>query len=95
MYVEVCIQIGPIGFIWCTRLYLRECIVEKLNWKRAPEERLHYSSKYTLTRARFTEYGKLEVYVNVCFQEEQRFESAVKNAHSQSAISPLNFWIGS
>jgi DDE superfamily endonuclease len=55
VYVEVHIQIGPIGFTWDTRLYLRECIVHKLNRKRAPEERLHYSSKYTLTRAMLTE----------------------------------------
>ena len=44
VYVEVHIQIGWIGFTWDTRLYLRECIVRKLNRQRDPGKRLHYRS---------------------------------------------------
>ena len=59
VYVEVHIQIGPIGFTWDTRLYLRETVVHKLNRHRAERQRLHYQSKYTLTRAMLTELAGL------------------------------------
>lgn len=59
VYVEVHVQIGPIGFTWDTRLYLRECIVRKLNRQREPEKRLHYRSKYALAHAMLTELAEL------------------------------------
>jgi hypothetical protein len=59
VYVEVHIQIGPIGFTWDMRLYLRECIIRKLNRKRAPQQRLHYRSKYALAHNMLTELAQL------------------------------------
>jgi len=59
VYVEVHIQIGWIGFTWDTRLYLRECIVRKLNRQRQPENRLHYRSKYALAHAMLTELATM------------------------------------
>lgn len=55
VYVETHIQIGPIGFTFDTQLYLREFVVRKLNRQRPPEKRLHYRSKYALTKAMLTE----------------------------------------
>jgi hypothetical protein len=55
VYVEIHIQIGPIGFTWDTRLYLRECIIRKLNRQRKPENRLHYRSKFALAQTMLTE----------------------------------------
>jgi hypothetical protein len=55
VYVEVHIQLGPIGFTFDTRLYLRECIIRQLNRQRAPEARLHYRSKYALAHTMLTE----------------------------------------
>ncbi len=49
VYVEVHIEIGPFGFTWDTRLYLRESTVRKLNRHRTRESRLAYRSKYALT----------------------------------------------
>lgn len=59
VYVEIHIQIGPIGFTWDTRLYLRERIIHKLNRQRQPENRLHYRSKYALAHAMLTELAPM------------------------------------
>ncbi len=51
VYVEVHIKVGPFGFTWDTRLYLREKTVRQLNRQRTAEQpRLHYRSKYRLAR---------------------------------------------
>ena len=50
VYVEVHLQIGPFGFLFDTRLFLREKTVRHLNRKRAADKRLHYRSKYALAR---------------------------------------------
>ena len=55
VYVEVHIQIGPIGFTFDTRLYLRECVIRKLNRQREPEKHLHYRSKYVIAHDMLTE----------------------------------------
>jgi len=55
VYVEIHIQIGPIGFTFDTRLYLRECVIRKLNRQREPEKRLHYRSKYAIAHDMLTE----------------------------------------
>lgn len=59
VYVEIHIQIGPIGFTWDTRLYLRECVIRKLNRQRDPDKHLHYRSKYALAHAILTELAAL------------------------------------
>jgi hypothetical protein len=59
VYVEVHIQIGPIGFLFDTRLYLREQKVRQLNREREPEQRLHYRSKYHLARSMLAELAEL------------------------------------
>jgi len=59
VYVEVHIQLGPIGFTWDTRLYLRECVIRKLNRQRDPGKRLHYRSKYALAREMLAELAAL------------------------------------
>lgn len=59
VYVEVHLQIGPLGFTWDTRLYLREKIVRQLNRQREPAKRLHYRSKYALAHAMLTELSGL------------------------------------
>ena len=50
VYVELHVQIGPFGFLFDTRLYLREKKVRKLNRSRGKEKRLSYRSKYNLAR---------------------------------------------
>ena len=50
VYVELHVQIGPFGFLFDTRLYLREKKVRHLNRARAKEKRLAYRSKYNLAR---------------------------------------------
>ncbi len=59
VYVEVHVQIGPFGFLFDTRLYLREKTVRRLNRERSPENRLHYRSKYALTREVLVELAAL------------------------------------
>jgi len=59
VYVEIHIQIGPIGFTWDTRLYLRECVIRKLNRQRDPDKHLHYRSKYALAHAMLTELAAM------------------------------------
>jgi hypothetical protein len=57
--VEVHLQLGPLGFTWDTCLYLREKTVRSLNRQREPANRLHYRSKYVLTRELFVELSTL------------------------------------
>jgi len=59
VYVEVHIQIGPFGFLFDTRLYLREKTVRQLNRQRPAEGRLHYRSKYPLAREMLAELTEL------------------------------------
>jgi hypothetical protein len=59
VYVELHIQIGPIGFTFDTRLYLRRETVRKLNRHREPAKHLHYRSKYTLACAMLNELAGL------------------------------------
>ncbi|MEJ2711533.1 MAG: transposase [Anaerolineales bacterium] len=59
VYVEVHIQIGPLGFLFDTRLYLREKKVRQLNRERKSGEHLHYRSKYALAREMLVELSKL------------------------------------
>lgn len=59
VYVEVHVQIGPFGFLFDTRLFLREKTVRRLNRARAAEKRLHYRSKYALARQMLVELETL------------------------------------
>lgn len=59
VYVEVHVQVGPIGFTFDMRLYLREQTVRKWNRQREAGKRLHQHSKYQLTRAMLTELAEL------------------------------------
>jgi hypothetical protein len=59
VYVELHIQIGPIGFLFDTRLYLREKTVRQINRHRSADKRLHFRSKYTLAREMLVELAEL------------------------------------
>ena len=59
VYVEVHLQIGPFGFLFDTRLFLREKTVRHLNRKRPADKRLHYRSKYALARQMLVELETL------------------------------------
>ena len=59
VYVEVHVQIGSLGFLFDTRLYLREKTVRQLNRQRSPERHLHYRSKYALGREMLLELADL------------------------------------
>ena len=59
VYVEVHIQIGPFGFLYDIRLFLREKTVRRLNRERDAEKRLRYRSKYALAREMLVELGTL------------------------------------
>jgi hypothetical protein len=59
VYVELHVQIGPFGFLFDTRLYLREKKVRQLNRQRAKEKRLSYRSKYNLAREMLLELDAL------------------------------------
>lgn len=59
VYVEVHLQIGPIGFLFDTRLYLREKTVRRLNRERSAEKRLHFRSKSALGREMLLELVEL------------------------------------
>lgn len=50
VYVELHVQVGPFGFLFDTRLYLREKKVRQLNRERPKDKRLSYRSKYNLAR---------------------------------------------
>ena len=55
VYVELHIQIGPIGFLFDTRLYLREKTVRQINRRRPEGNRVHFRSKYALAREMLVE----------------------------------------
>lgn len=59
VYVELHVQIGPFGFLFDTRLYLREKKVRHLNRTRSKEKRLRYRSKYHLAREMLLELEAL------------------------------------
>jgi len=59
VYVEVHVQIGPFGFLFDTRLFLREKTIRRLNRERSANQRLHYRSKYALARAMLVELEPL------------------------------------
>ena len=59
VYVEMHLQIGPFGFLFDLRLFLREKTVRRLNRERPAEKRLHYRSKYALARAMLVELETL------------------------------------
>ena len=59
VYVELHLQIGPFGFLFDTRLYLREKKVRQLNRQRSKENRLSYRSKYHLAREMLLELEEL------------------------------------
>lgn len=59
VYVELHVQIGPFGFLFDTRLYLREKKVRQLNRSRSKEKRLRYRSKYNLAREMLLELDAL------------------------------------
>ena len=59
VYVEVHVQIGPFGFLFDTRLFLREKSVRRLNRERSAEKRLRYRSKYALAREMLVELETL------------------------------------
>jgi hypothetical protein len=59
VHVEVYVQIGPFGFLFDTRLYLRAKTVRRLNRKRSAENRLLYRSKYALAREMLVELAGL------------------------------------
>lgn len=59
VYVELHVQIGPFGFLFDTRLYLREKKVRQLNRPRSKEKRLRYRSKYNLAREMLLELDAL------------------------------------
>lgn len=59
VYVEVHLQIGPLGFLFDTRLYLREKAVRQLNRHRPVDSRLHFRSKYALAREMLVELAEV------------------------------------
>lgn len=59
VYVELHLQIGPFGFLFDTRLYLRAKKVRHLNRARTKENRLAYRSKYNLAREMLLELEAL------------------------------------
>ncbi len=59
VYVEVHLQIGPFGFLYDTRLFLREKTVRRLNRKRPADQRLRYRSKYALAHEMLVELDSL------------------------------------
>jgi len=59
VYVELHLQIGPFGFLFDTRLYLRAKKVRHLNRARTKENRLAYRSKYNLAREMLLELETL------------------------------------
>jgi len=59
VYVEVHVQIGRFGFLFDTRLFLREKTIRRLNRARPANQRLHYRSKYALAREMLVELKTL------------------------------------
>ena len=59
IFVELHLQIGPFGFLFDTRLYLREKTVRRLNRKRLSDKRLRFRTKYALARQMLMELDAL------------------------------------
>jgi len=59
VFVELHLQIGPFGFLFDTRLYLREKKVRQLNRQRSKDKHLSYRSKYNLAREMLLELDEL------------------------------------
>ena len=59
IYVEVHLQVGPFGFLFDTRLFLREKTIRRLNRERPAHQRIHYRSKYALAREMLMELKML------------------------------------
>jgi hypothetical protein len=55
VHVSVRIQIGPWGYTFAWRIYLREKTVRRLNKQRKKEDRLKFRTKYHLARAMLAE----------------------------------------
>ena len=86
VYVEVHVQIGPIGFLFDTRLYLREKTVRRLNRKRSSEQRLRFRTKYALAREMLVELTKLlpkEHHVYVLFDSWYASKKLIKFCRRQ------------
>jgi hypothetical protein len=59
VFVEVHVQCGPFGFLFDTRLFLREKTVRRINRQRPLEKHLHYRSKYALAHEMLAELKTL------------------------------------
>ena len=59
IFVELHLQIGPFGFLFDARPYLREKKVRRLNRKRSAGKRLHFRTKYALARQMLAELDAL------------------------------------
>jgi hypothetical protein len=59
IFVELHLQIGPFGFLFDTRVYLREKTVRRLNRKRPSGKRLAFRTKYALARQMLVELDAL------------------------------------
>jgi len=59
VFVELHLQIGPFGFLFDTRIYLREKTVRRLNRKRSKGKRLSFRTKYALARQMLVELEQL------------------------------------
>lgn len=68
VYVELHVQIGPFGFLFDARLYLREKKVRKLNRSHAKEKRLQQAHLDILLRRLVTEIKKQPQRVEAIFQ---------------------------
>jgi len=86
VYVEVHVQIGSFGFLFDTRLYLREKTVRRLNRKRSPEQRLRFRTKYALAREMLVELTTLlpkEHHVYVLFDSWYASKKLIKLCRRQ------------
>ena len=100
VYVEVHLQIGSFGFLYDTRLFLREKTVRRLNRERPSEKRLHYRSKYALAREMLVDLDALlpnghKVYVLfelvVCLQKTDQILSEAELAcHLCHQVQPTD-----
>jgi hypothetical protein len=59
MYVEAHVQIGPFGFLFDTRLYLRDSTVRRLNRERPAGKRIRKRTKFELAREMLLELTNL------------------------------------
>ena len=86
VYVEVHVQIGSFGFLFDTRLYLREKTVRRLNRKRSPEQRLRFRTQYALAREMLVELTTLlpkEHHVYVLFDSWYASKKLIKFCRRQ------------